>query len=99
MRLRILYFECAVALAASVLFAIAHAQNAPAASDAKPADAKPAEPYTITGNFGIYSQYIFRGLTQTDRKPAFQGGFDFAHSSGCYLVTWGSNISWRHDSN
>ena len=26
--------------------------------------------YTITGNFGIYSQYVFRGLTQTDRKPA-----------------------------
>jgi uncharacterized protein (TIGR02001 family) len=62
-----------------------------------PADAKPAEPYTLTGNFGIYSQYIFRGLTQTDRKPAFQGGFDFAHTSGFYLGTWGSNISWLHD--
>jgi uncharacterized protein (TIGR02001 family) len=59
--------------------------------------AKPAEPYTITGNFGIYSQYIFRGLTQTDQKPAFQGGFDFAHTNGFYLGTWGSNISWLHD--
>ena len=60
-------------------------------------DAKPAPAYTITGNFGIYSQYVFRGLTQTDRKPAFQGGFDFAHSNGIYLGTWGSNISWLHD--
>ncbi|MGH7489286.1 MAG: TorF family putative porin, partial [bacterium] len=51
------------------------AQGQTAAPDAKPADAKPPEPYTITGNFGIYSQYVFRGLTQTDQKPALQGGF------------------------
>jgi uncharacterized protein (TIGR02001 family) len=62
-----------------------------------PAPAEPKPDYTLTGNFGIYSQYIFRGLTQTDRKPAFQGGFDYAHSSGVYLGTWGSNISWLHD--
>ena len=53
--------------------------------------------YTITGNFGIYSQYIFRGLTQTDEKPAAQGGFDYAHTNGIYLGTWLSNISWLHD--
>ena len=62
------------------------------------AEAKPAEPYTLTANVGIFSQYIFRGLTQTDAKPAFQGGFDFAHESGFYLGTWGSNISWLQDS-
>ena len=61
----------------------------------QPPEAKPD--YTITGNFGIYSQYIFRGLTQTDQKPAFQGGFDYAHTNGIYLGTWGSNISWLHD--
>jgi uncharacterized protein (TIGR02001 family) len=74
-----------------------NAQAQTPAPAAAPADAKPAEPYTITGNFGIYSQYIFRGLTQTDTKPAFQGGFDYAHTSGFYLGTWGSNISWLHD--
>jgi uncharacterized protein (TIGR02001 family) len=63
-----------------------------------PAPAAPTPDYTLTGNFGIYSQYIFRGLTQTDAKPAFQGGFDFAHKSGFYAGTWGSNISWLHDS-
>jgi uncharacterized protein (TIGR02001 family) len=71
------------------------AQTAPPPAEAP----KPPEPdYTLTGNFGIYSQYIFRGLTQTDEKPAFQGGFDFAHKNGFYLGTWGSNISWLHDS-
>ena len=58
------------------------------------AEQAPASPHTITGNVGVFSQYIFRGLTQTDRHPALQGGFDYSHSSGFYAGTWGSNISW-----
>ncbi len=63
------------------------------------APAAPASPHTLTGNVGIFSQYIFRGLAQTNRDPALQGGFDYGHSSGLYLGTWGSNISWLRDSN
>jgi uncharacterized protein (TIGR02001 family) len=59
--------------------------------------AEPASPHTITGNVGIFSQYIFRGLTQTDTSPALQGGLDYAHSGGFYAGTWGSNISWIRD--
>lgn len=62
------------------------------AADAAPTEAK--SPHTLTGNFGIFSQYIFRGLSQTNRKPAAQGGFDYAHESGFYAGTWLSNISW-----
>ena len=62
------------------------------AADAAPAEAK--SPHTITGNFGIFSQYIFRGLTQTNGKPAAQGGFDYSHENGFYAGTWLSNISW-----
>jgi len=54
-------------------------------------------PYTISANVGLYSDYIFRGLTQTNGDPALQGGFDFSHSSGVYLGTWASNISWLRD--
>lgn len=61
------------------------------------APAAPASPHTLSGNIGLYSQYIFRGLNQTDRRPALQGGFDYAHSSGLYLGTWASNISWLRD--
>jgi uncharacterized protein (TIGR02001 family) len=57
----------------------------------------PASPHTLTGNVGFYSQYIFRGLTQTNREPALQGGFDYSHSSGIYAGTWASNISWLRD--
>jgi len=61
------------------------------------ADAAPAPDLTVAYNVGLYSQYIFRGLTQTDRKPALQGGVDLTHSSGLYLGMWGSNISWLKD--
>jgi uncharacterized protein (TIGR02001 family) len=92
---------CSAAILGAVILGTAHAQTpapAPAAPAAAPADAKPADPpYTLTGNLGFYSQYIFRGLTQTDAKPAVQGGFDYAHESGFYLGTWASNISWLND--
>ena len=52
-----------------------------------------ASPHTITGNVGFVSDYSFRGLSQTLEEPAIQGGFDYAHSSGLYLGTWGSNVS------
>ena len=54
-------------------------------------------PFTATTNVGIYSQYVFRGLTQTNEKPALQGGFDLSHESGFYAGLWGSNISWISD--
>ena len=54
----------------------------------------PSSDHTITGNVGVYSQYIFRGLTQTNTDPSIQGGLDYAHSSGFYLGAWGSNVSW-----
>ena len=37
-------------------------------------------------------EYRFRGIDQTFGKPALQGGFDYAHSSGVYLGNWNSNV-------
>ncbi|MGI9046783.1 MAG: TorF family putative porin [Burkholderiales bacterium] len=54
-------------------------------------------PHTLTGNVGLFSQYIFRGLTQTNEDPAVQGGMDYAHSSGVYVGFWGSNISFLRE--
>ena len=56
------------------------------------APAAPASPWTVTGNAGVFSDYTFRGISQTNRKPAFQGGFDVAHSSGFYAGNWNSNV-------
>ena len=61
------------------------------------ADTASAPDLTVAYNVGLYSQYIFRGLTQTDRGPAVQGGVDLTHSSGFYLGAWATNISWLRD--
>ncbi len=53
-------------------------------------------PYSLSANVALTSDYVFRGITQTDEDPAIQGGFDFAHESGFYLGTWGSNVSFAN---
>ncbi len=64
MRFKIRALTALFVLLSAASVSITQAQTpAPAAEPAKP-----TEPCTISGNFGIYSQYIFRGLTQTDRK-------------------------------
>ncbi len=65
-------------------------EAAPAAKEEKPS-------YQIAYNVGLFSQYIWRGLSQTDNKPAIQGGVDFTHNSGFYLGAWASNVSWPRD--
>ena len=54
----------------------------------------PASPHTVAGNIAFTTDYIFRGVSQTQGGPAIQGGFDYSHTSGIYLGTWGSNVSW-----
>jgi uncharacterized protein (TIGR02001 family) len=49
--------------------------------------------HTFTGNLTLASDYRFRGISQTFGKPALQGGFDYAHSSGFYVGNWNSNVS------
>lgn len=53
----------------------------------------PASPHTFTGNLTIASDYRFRGISQTYKNPAVQGGIDYTHASGFYLGTWLSNVS------
>ena len=57
----------------------------------------PASAHTVTSNVSLVSDYIYRGISQTNSKPAIQGGFDYAHSSGFYVGVWGSSISWLTD--
>ncbi|AJC20847.1 TorF family putative porin [Pandoraea pulmonicola] len=72
---------------------------AQAAEPAAPAAAAAAEPFTVTANIGLFSDYRFRGISQTAKRPAVQGGFDVAHESGLYAGVWASNISWISDGN
>jgi uncharacterized protein (TIGR02001 family) len=83
------------------VIAAAIAMAACALSTAAPAeDKKEPEPdFKFTGNMTLASEYLYRGLAQTNNKPAIQGGFDMTHSSGFYVGNWNSNISWLSDAN
>jgi uncharacterized protein (TIGR02001 family) len=50
--------------------------------------------FTITGNAGLFSDYRFRGISQTNNDIAFQGGFDLTHKSGLYAGIWNSNVGF-----
>jgi len=52
----------------------------------------------VSGDITVVSDYLFRGITQTDEKPALQGGVTWTHDSGFYVGAWGSSISWLSDS-
>ena len=46
----------------------------------------------LSANISVTSDYIWRGITQTDSGPAIQGGLDYGHESGVYIGTWASNV-------
>lgn len=56
-----------------------------------------ASPHTLSANMGLATDYRFRGISQTNSKPAVQAGLDYGHASGVYLGAWASNVSWLSD--
>ena len=55
-------------------------------------------PGPFTANLTLTNDYRYRGISQSNFRPAIQGGFDYAHSSGFYIGNWNSSISWISDS-
>lgn len=81
----------------SVRGAIAATLLAGSALAATPAFAQDAEApgaITVSGNVALTSDYRFRGISQSDGKPAIQGGLTVSHESGFYLSTWSSSIDF-----
>lgn len=76
--------------ASAVITHSACAQTAPA-----PAAEPAPSPFSV--NVGVASSYIYRGLNQSDFKPALQVGADYAHPSGFYVGVWASSIRWIKD--
>jgi uncharacterized protein (TIGR02001 family) len=74
-------YRLAAAMAAILAATPAFAQDAPTA------------PFKVAGSVGIVSDYRFRGVSQSDKELAVQGGFSVTHESGLYVGTWGSNLS------
>jgi uncharacterized protein (TIGR02001 family) len=47
-------------------------------------------------NAGVFSDYRYRGISQSRLKPAVQGGVDYTNG-GLYLGAWASSIKWIKD--
>ena len=60
-----------------------------AGQDATDADDETGLSFSIEG----VSDYRFRGLSLSDRKPALQAGAEYAHQSGLFVGAWGSTIA------
>jgi len=73
--------------------AVSAAFSMPMTVSAQTAPAAAQSPHTFSGNFGLFSEYRFRGISQTFKQPAIQGGVDYSHANGIYLGNWNSNIS------
>jgi uncharacterized protein (TIGR02001 family) len=51
----------------------------------------------FSGKVALFSEYEYRGISQTSEKPAVQLNLDYAHKSGFYVGTFVSNINWLKD--
>jgi len=49
----------------------------------------------FSANAAIVSDYVFRGISQSDENFAMQGGFDVAHESGLYTGLWASGVDFN----
>ncbi|HKK14326.1 MAG TPA: TorF family putative porin [Gammaproteobacteria bacterium] len=56
----------------------------------------PAANAGASGNIGLWSKYVLRGITNSPENDnaAVQGGFDWSGDSGVYLGYWGSSLSY-----
>lgn len=75
-------------VAATLAAAIGAAGMLPAVVQAQAAPAGPS----FTANAAVVSDYRFRGVSQTFRRPALQGGADYSVPSGFYVGTWASTV-------
>jgi len=51
------------------------------------------KPFTVSGTVGLVSDYRYRGVSQSDKEMAVQGGVTIAHESGVYGGFWASNLA------
>ncbi|MCK5889321.1 MAG: TorF family putative porin [Methylococcales bacterium] len=50
--------------------------------------------FTPSASVALTTDYMWRGVSQTNNDPAIQGAFDLAHESGAYVGVWGSNVEF-----
>jgi uncharacterized protein (TIGR02001 family) len=50
-----------------------------------------------TGNIGVHSKYLLRGIFEENDGAAVQGGLDYSNASGFYAGWWASSLGYTYD--
>jgi len=50
--------------------------------------------FTPSASVALTTDYMWRGVSQTNNDPAIQGSFDLAHESGLYVGAWASSVEY-----
>jgi len=50
--------------------------------------------FTPSASVALTTDYMWRGVSQTNNDPAIQGSFDLAHESGVYVGAWASSVEF-----
>lgn len=53
---------------------------------------------SFTGNIGVHSKYLLRGIFEESSDPAVQGGLDYGMDNGFYAGWWFSSLGYSYDS-
>jgi len=53
-----------------------------------------SEPWTTTLSGTLTSDYVFRGISQSQESAALQGSVNVGHESGFYAGVWGSSVDF-----
>jgi len=80
------------ALVTAALFATPACAQAPA-EPPRTIPAEPAKPFSVDVSLAVVSDYRFRGISLSDKDPAFQPSVTLTHRSGFYASVWGSTIA------
>ncbi len=84
-----------LALCVVAVIGLVHAPSA----RAEQIEGEPPMPQTqeLNMNVGLATQYVYRGLSQTNGYPAVQGGIDYEYKESFYAGAWLSNTSIYND--
>ena len=52
----------------------------------------------LSGNIGVHSKYLLRGIFEENPDTAVQGGLDWSGDTGWYAGWWFSNLGYTYDS-
>ncbi len=66
----------------------------PVISSAQDASAE-AGSSSFSWNAAVTSEYLYRGISQTDDQPAIQAGAGYAFDNGIYVGAWASNVDFN----